>query len=372
MTDTTSPAQAAPPATAARTTRIGALALFGLIVLLLVLHLVADRFTPYSNQGRMHAYVVGVAPEVGGLIDRVAVRNNQLVRRGDLLFSLSRTQYDIAARKARADISGVGRELAASDAGIRMASANLEAARAGLLRAQQDASRNERIYKEDPGATSVRRVEMARATLAENRARVAAAIAQLDQARQARGLAGEENDRLIAARSALEKAELDVGRTRIVAPADGRITDLKADVGQFAGPGAPVMTFIAVHDGWVSVDMTENNLGHMKPGDRAEVVFDVQPGKVIGGRVRSIGYGVATGQKDAPGTLPTVENSRDWLRQAQRFPVIIEFDRTQLTRINGLRTGGQVAAIVYTGHNPILNALGRVYIRLMGVLSYAY
>src|SRR6202008_3787411 len=98
----------------------------GLIVLLLVLHLVGDRFTPYSDQGRVDAYVVGVAPEVGGLVDRVAVRNNQAVRRGDPLFSISRTQYDIAAQKARADISAVRRDLAASDAGIQGAIANLE------------------------------------------------------------------------------------------------------------------------------------------------------------------------------------------------------------------------------------------------------
>jgi multidrug resistance efflux pump len=362
----------APPTTAARTTRIGALALLGLIVVLLVLHLVADRFTPYSNQGRMYAYVVGVAPEVGGLVDRVAVRNNQVVRRGALLFSLDKAQYEITAQKARADISAVTRENAGADAGIRVANANLEAARAALLRAQQDADRNERIYKEDPGAISVRRVEMARATLAESAARVTSAVAQVEQARQARGLAGDANDRLIAARSALEKAELDLRHTRVVAPTDGLITDLKTDVGQYAGPGAAVMTFIAIHDGWASIDMTENNLGHMKPGDRAEVVFDVEPGDIVKGRVRSIGYGVAAGQKDAPGTLPTVENNRDWLRQAQRFPVIIEFDRAELARVNGLRAGGQVAAIVYTGHHPILNALGWLYIRVMGLLSYAY
>ena len=370
MTDPTPPGDT-PPASA-RATRIGVLALFGLIVLLLVLHLVADRFTPYSDQGRVDAYVVAVAPEVGGLVDRVAVRNNQAVRRGDLLFSISRTQYGLAAQKARADMSAVRRDLAASDAGIRGASANLDAARAGLLRAQQDAGRTERIYQEDPGAISVRRVETTRATLVESRAKVAAAVAQLDQARQERGVAGDENDRLIAARSALEKAELDLRRTQVVAPADGLITDLTADVGQFAGPGAPVMTFVAIRDGWVSVDMTENNLGRMKPGDRAEVVFDVQPGVVVKGRVRSIGYGVATGQMTSPGTLPTVENDRDWLRQAQRFPVIIEFDREQLKRIKGLRPGGQTDVIVYTGHNPVLNAFGWLYIRLMGLLSYAY
>jgi multidrug resistance efflux pump len=373
MTDAKPPPDP-PPADPARTTRIGALALVGLIVLLLILHLVGDRFTPYSDQGRVDAYVVAIAPEVGGQIDRVAVRDNQRVHRGDLLFSIDRLQYEIAAQKARADIISVRRDLAASDANIEGANANLAAARAGLIRAQQDASRTERIYQQDSGAISVRRVETTRATLSENKARAAAAVAQLEQARQGRGATGEENDRLIAARSALEKAELDLRRTQVVAPADGLITDLTADIGAYAGPGTPVMTFIAVHDGWVSVDMTENNLGHMKPGDRAEIVFDIAPGDIVKGRVRSIGYGVSSGQNEnhAPGKLPTIENDRDWLRQAQRFPVIIEFDPAQLKGVNGPRPGGQIDAIVYTGHHPILNALGWLYVRLIGLLSYAY
>jgi multidrug resistance efflux pump len=194
----------------------------------------------------------------------------------------------------------------------------------------------------------------------------------VEQARQARGLAGDANDRLIAARSALEKAELDLRHTRIVAPGDGLITDLKTDVGQFAGPGAAVMTFIAIHDGWASVDMTENNLGHMKPGDRAEVVFDVEPGDIIQGRVRSIGYGVAAGQTGAPGTLPTVENNRDWLRQAQRFPVAIEFDPSEREKLRAVRVGGQAEVLVYTGEHGLMNWLGTAFVHMMSMLSYVY
>jgi len=96
------------------------------------------------------------------------------------------------------------------------------------------------------------------------------------------------------------------------------------------------------------------------------------PGRVIRGKVRSIGYGVSSGAKAAPGTLPDVQSSRDWLRQAQRFPVLIEFEKGELGRVPGVREGGQAEALVYTGDNPVLNALGSLYIRGMSMLSYAY
>jgi multidrug resistance efflux pump len=357
---------------AAKSTRTGVFVLAAVILALLALHLVGDRVTPYSSQGRVHANVVAIAPEVAGPITKVHVRNNQLVRRGDPLFSVGRANYEIAASKARADISAVGRDLAASDAGIVQARAGVDAARAGLTRSQQDSARSERIYAEDNGAISIRRLELTRANLAESRAQLISAEAKLEQARQARGDLGADNDRLIAARSALEKAELDLKRTTVIAPGDGLITDLKADIGQIAGAGNPVMTFISIGDGWVTVDMTENNLGNMKPGDLVDVAFDVLPGRVIRGKVRSIGYGVSSGTKAAPGTLPDVQSSRDWLRQAQRFPVLIEFEKGELGRIPGVREGGQAEALVYTGDNPVLNALGSLYIRGMSMLSYAY
>ena len=85
------------------------------------------------------------------------------------------------------------------------------------------------------------------------------------------------------------------------------------------------MTFIAIHEIWVQADFTENNLGHVAPGDKVELVFDVQPGKVFGGRVRASGFGVQL-ESNALGTLPTIDNDREWLRSAQRFPVVIDLD----------------------------------------------
>jgi hypothetical protein len=150
------------------------------------------------------------------------------------------------------------------------------------------------------------------------------------------------------------------------------VTDLRTDVGNFAQAGAPVMTLIAIHDLWISADMTENNLGNIDPGDKVAIVLDVMPGVVLKGRVRSVGGGVGTGQQSQPGTLPTIENSRDWLRQAQRIPVAVEFDPAELPRLKGARIGGQAEVLVYTGDNTVMNFFGAVYIRLMSWLSYLY
>jgi multidrug resistance efflux pump len=132
------------------------------------------------------------------------------------------------------------------------------------------------------------------------------------------------------------------------------------------------MTLIAIHDLWISADMTENNLGNIDPGDEVAIVLDVLPGEVLKGRVRSVGSGVSSGQQAPPGTLPTIQNSRDWLRQAQRFPVAIEFDATEAERLGKVRIGGQAEVMVYTGDNFLMNLLGAAYIRLMSLLSYLY
>jgi multidrug resistance efflux pump len=208
--------------------------------------------------------------------------------------------------------------------------------------------------------------------LAKARSQAKAAEAELLRAQQAAGESGENNAQLISARSAIEKAELDFRRTEVNAPARGMVTDLRTDVGQFAQAGAPLMTLIAVHDLWISADMTENNLGNINPGDEVAIVLDVLPGKVWKGRVRSVGSGVSGGGEAKPGTLPTIENSRDWLRRAQRFPVAVEFDPAERAQLSAVRIGGQAEVLVYTGDHGVMNWLGALFIRLMSYLSYVY
>ncbi|GAB5992782.1 HlyD family secretion protein [Aeromonas enteropelogenes] len=366
------PTPSAPPAPAGKGSRVATQLLLALIGLSLLWYFAADRLTPYSSQARVQAFVVPIAAQVSGQVQQVLVKNNDDVAQGQPLFEIDPSQYQIALQRARSDYDSVLRSVNAASAGVTAAEASLQAAKANRLKAEQDANRQERLYAEDPGAISVRRLEVARATRVQAQSQVKAAEASLIQAKEAAGNSGDNNSQLMSARSAIEKAELDLAHTKVLAPSRGLVTDLRTDVGQFVSAGAPAMTLIAIHDVWISADMTENNLGNLAPGDEVAIVLDVMPGQVFKGRIRSLGNGVSAGNQTAAGSLPTVQNNRDWLRQAQRFPVAIEFDKEELARLQGIRVGGQAEVLVYSGDNWLMNGLGALFIRLMSLLSYLY
>lgn len=346
-----------------------------LIGLSLVWYLLADRYTPYTQQARVQAFVIPVAAEVAGRVTRVNVRNNQDVKAGEVLFEVDQQSWQIAVDRARADLESTRRQIGASTAGIDSAQASLRAAQANELKTRQDNQRLEGLYRADRGTISVRLLEVSRANHEQAISQVAAARAEVQRAREQQGGSEEENALLRSSATALAKAELDLSNTRVRARSAGLITDLRTDTGQFAAAGSPVMTLIAIHDVWVSADMTENNLGRVELDTPVAIVLDALPGEIFEGRVRSVGYGVSVGQSTAPGTLPSVENSRDWLRPAQRFPVIIEFSPDALARlrdIRGVRVGGQAEVMAFPTQGNPLNLLGRVFLRLMSWLSYAY
>jgi multidrug resistance efflux pump len=368
--DDEAPASAqAPPGKATRT---GSIVVLLLIVASLAWYFVSDRLTPYTSQARVQAFVVPVAAEVAGTVLKVYVKNNDEVQAGQRLFDIDPTPYRIALQRSRSDYESVQRSVNSAQAAVEAARAGLQAAAADRINTEQDSQRLEQIFAEDPGAISLRRVQSAQAARVKARSQEKAAEAELRRAREAAGRQGDDNAQLISARSAIEKAALDLQRTTVLAPGRGLVTDLRTDVGQFAQAGAPLMTLIAVHDLWINADMTENNLGNITAGDEVAIVLDVLPGRVWKGRVRSVGSGVSGGGEAKPGALPTIDNSRDWLRRAQRFPVAVEFDPASRAQLRGVRIGGQAEVLVYTGDHAVMNWLGAVFIRLMGYLSYVY
>ena len=237
---------------------------------------------------------------------KVHVKNNDEVQRGQPLFDIDPTQYRIALQRSRSDYESVRLSVDASNAASRPPRRRCRRPWQVDVYAQQDATRLEQIYKEDPGALSLRRVQNAQANRIKARSQEKAAEADLRRAQETAGEAGDKNAQLLSARAAIEKAELDLKRTQVVAPAGGSVTDLRTDVGNFAQAGAAAMTLIAIHDLWISADMTENNLGNIKPGDAVAIVLDVMPGEVLKGRVRSVGTGISPGKPPQPGTLPEV------------------------------------------------------------------
>jgi len=345
--------------------------ILGLCIVLITIYLVADRQTPFTGQARVHAFVVPIAPQVAGNVISVEVQNNDEVAAGQVLVRIDPTDYKLAVASAEATLQVVRQSIDAGIAGVEAAEASVESAKASALRSEQDAVRMRRIRDEDQGAISQRRIDSAEASLASARARVASSTANLESARSALGEIGENNADLQNAQAALDKARVDLKRTVLVAPRDGVVTDMRIDQGNFAAAGAPLMTFISTHEVWVRADLTENNLGNVKAGDRVELAFDVQPGKIYKGKIRESGFGVQV-DSNSLGTLPTIDNQRSWLRDAQRFPVLIDVETDKSAQQMGLRVGSQVSIVVYTGNNWLMNFLARFYIRAVAVMSYAY
>ena len=340
---------------------------------LLAWYVTADRYTPFTTQARVNAFVVPIAPQVAGELLTVDVRTNQSVKRGQLLAQIDPARYRLAVAAAEAQLALTAQSLRVSRSTVDAAAASLAAAMAALLKDTQNEARLQRIEAEVPGAISQRSLEAATTSRVQGDAQVASAKANLQKAIEALGPPGDNNPQLLAARVALDKAKLDLAYTRLVAPADGLVTDLRVDVGNFAATGQPLMTFVGARKMWVEANLTENNLGHIKPGAQVDLLLDVWPDKTLRGRVRSITYGVTGAESTSkPGALPTVQNARDWLRNAQRFPVLVDFEQPDEATQLGARVGSQVSVLVYTGDHPILNAFGRSLMWLSSMLAYAY
>jgi multidrug efflux pump subunit AcrA (membrane-fusion protein) len=103
------------------------------------------------------------------------------------------------------------------------------------------------------------------------------AAAEADIRRAIEQMGGDDVDQYTVLQTALtevDKAELDLANTVVTAPAAGVITDLRTDVGLYAGTGSPVLTLVAIRDVWINAEFTENNLGHMQVGTPVDIVFD--------------------------------------------------------------------------------------------------
>jgi multidrug resistance efflux pump len=355
------------------TSRKDPLRKISIVVLLLALlfflwYLLSDRFTPTTDLARVHAYVVPIVPQVSGLVTRINVRENEVVKSQQELLQIDPVPYQLEVDAAEAALELAGQDVGAGTAGVSTAQAALGAAQAKLRNAQAQAKR---IFPlEEQGVVSKSDGDRTRAALATAEAEAERARADLEKAKQQLGGEGQTNARIKSALAALGKARFDLENTTLHAPGLGGITNLNIDVGQYAQAGVPLMTFVSASDVWVQADMRENSIGNIKPGDSAEILLDVAPGQIFKGEVASIGYGVKLRSSVAPGQLASVQSATGWLRDSQRFPVIIRFSDDSAKGLR--RAGGQADVIVYTGDSAVLNGIGRLWIRLLSVLSYVY
>ena len=336
-----------------RSFRFWLLLVVGLIVLLVAYYVVADRYTPLTTDAFVQAYVVQVAPQVGGQVVRVCVHEGDQVHAGDLLFELDPRPFQHRVDMLRAkliesqyQIKQLEAQRAAAQAEQRQWAAEAEYARAVHQQEEEiykKASTTERKYLD-----AVQKLKASEAAL-ERSGNLVESVEQQLAAR-----VGPEHAVVAQVQAQLAEAELNLGYTQVHAPCDGMITNLQLSQGAYADVGQAVLTCIDTRHWLIVANFRERCLEKMRPGQPALVAFAALPGKLWPAEVASLGSGVGQGQGIPSGMLPDVKNQSAWLPVAQRFQVRLALDGEDRPE---LRVGMTASVSVYVEETRVLGGV---------------
>lgn len=275
-----------------------------------------------------NAYVqqdkVSVSSDVAGRIVEVPVRENQLVKAGDVLFRVDPEPYRIQVLQANAAIANAQVQLQTLQASYQGTGADIQAARDRIAQAQEDFNRQAELMKR--GFTTRASYLAAQHAVEQASASLQSAEASATEARSklANGAAVPgENPAIAAAQVQREKAMLDLSRTTVRAPVSGYVSQTKSlQVGQQMITGLPAVTIVSDKPAWVDANFKETDLNQMRVGQCAILSFDAYPGLRLKGHVQSVGAG--TGSEFS--VLPAQNANGNWVKVTQRVPVRIAFD----------------------------------------------
>jgi multidrug resistance efflux pump len=349
------------------------------VIVLAALGMVAYKYHdytkyPWTRDGLVRAQVGQIAPRVSGPLVRVPIQNNQLVKKGDLLFEIDPSTFQASVNLARAQfdnmsdivkslfeqVEGLKRTVEQREAEINEAkfevegsTAQVENARISLGRAKELIAENVNTQRDVDDKSMAYQVALAQ--LGAARAKVSQMTAALAQAKDdlARGLAdlgvlGEHNPRLRRAAADLEIAQLNLDFTKVWAPTDGYVTNLQLRVGDSAVANQPMLAVIEANSFYVQAFFRETFVGNFQKGDRAVITLMSYPDTPLQGSVDSIGWGIAQ-QNGSTGfeQLPSVKPTFEWIRLAQRIPVMVRIEKVP-DKIK-LRAGTTASVLVITG-----------------------
>ena len=234
-------------------------------------------FAPWTRDGHIRADVIQIAPDVSGLIQKVEVRDNQTVKRGDVLFTIDQDRFTLALRQAKATL------------GERQET---------LAQASREAQRNRKL------GNLVAAEQLEESQSREARARSAVSEAQV----------------------AVDTAQLNLDRSVVRSPVDGYLNDRAPRNHEFVTAGRPVLSVVDSASYHVDGYFEETKLGGIQIGDAVDI-------RVMGdntrlrGHVQSFAAGIEDRDRSSGANLlPNVNPAFSWVRLAQRIPVRIAFD----------------------------------------------
>jgi membrane fusion protein, multidrug efflux system len=297
-----------------------------------------DDATIQSTKGDINARVAGQVVEI-------AVRDNQAVRKGQLLFRIDPQPYEIAVAQAQAHLNATRLQVEQLKATYRQQSAALQSARDTAAYNASDFNRKTALLAADVASHATweqadTALKVARQGIVAAQQQVANTVAALNGNP---AIATGQHPTVREAQAELDKARLDLAYTRVTAPEDGVVTRVEdLQTGDYVNAGTAIFALLSRRI-WVEADVRETDLTHMRPGQRATVTLDAYPGTRFAAHVVSMSPG--TGSQFA--LLPPENATGNWVKVVQRLPVRLQIDRTDSA--HPLYSGMSVTARIDTG-----------------------
>jgi len=314
-----------------------------------------------TDNAQIDGHITLIAPRIAAFVTRILVDDNQHVQAGDTLVVLDDRDLKVRLQQAEADLheaeAAVGSrgragqtqaELQATRAEAASAQASVSAAEADYHKAAADVERYRKLAAQK--IVSAQQFDAAEAAAAQAAAKLEAARRQAAAAGSqvsASGAAVRSADaRLAAAQAAVSNAGLQLSYAYITAPVAGIVAKRNAEIGALVQVGQTLMSIVPDENVWVTANLKETQLTHVRVGDRAEFTVDAYPGRSFEGRVESLSP--ATGARFA--LLPPDNATGNFTKVVQRVPVRIAVDQLPGSPVP-LRPGMSVDVRIETGKN---------------------
>ncbi|WP_019933757.1 multidrug transporter subunit MdtN [Oceanimonas smirnovii] len=305
--------------------------------------------TSLSDEAVISANTVNIAATVAGRVVRIAVKDNQRVSAGDLLFEIDPKPYAVIVDKARADLQLAEalrdtqrRSITAEQSNAAIAAEQLTRARTNLALAEATLNRLKPLAPK--GYVTAQQLDDARTLRRDAQISLEQAIHQQAAAEAMVATLDEAEALVQARRAALALAELELEETQVRAPHTGLVVGLTVSAGEIIAPGQSLFTLIDTEHWYASATFAETELKHIAVGDCARVYVLADSTNPVMGRVDSIGWGVISEELiNLPRNFPYVPKSLNWVRMVQRFPVKIRLEQPPASL---MRAGASAVALI--------------------------
>lgn len=333
---------------------------------------IAGALYAYSIGGRyvstddayVHAGKLTIATDVSGIVDKIAVRNDQTVEQGQLLFTFDQEPFRIALAGAEANLGAVRNQIVTQQANYKQKLAQVDQAKTDIELAETTHQRQKDLLAR--GVASQAMYDQAKRDLAAARVRVS--VAERDAESALAQLGGdasakvEENPTFRTTQAQVDKAKRDLKRTTVVAPIAGIVTNVdNLQVGSYLMASQGAFSLVSSADVWVEANPKESDLTYLKPGDKAVITIDSYPGRKWTATVSSLSP--ATGAEFS--VLPAQNSSGNWVKVVQRVPIRLRVDVPE--GAPPLRTGMSADVEVDTDHQRKLGDLVEMAKRAVGL-----